>query len=129
MSNFAHGENSKLTVGSGTGAVTLCIKKFEWEQKYDKHDTTSTCSNGFKEYQLGNKEITFTLEADLDLTEEPWTVLQNGTTVDIVWKGNGTTANVTIPTAVIESAKVTQAVNDIITWTVTGSSSGSYTLA
>jgi hypothetical protein len=122
---FAHGMNSKI-IANG---VAFCITKFEFERKQDKHDVTTTCNNGKRQYQAGLQGVDFNGEAKLDLSETPYTVLPTGSAVSITWSSDGTTVNFSSAKCVIESAKVTSMVSDVITWTFSGSAGSDFVIA
>jgi hypothetical protein len=119
---YADGKVSKLTVGS----TTYYLTSFKFGQKYDKHDVTMSPNTGKKTYQLGLSEVPFSGDGFLDLTYSPFTALQNGSLVSIVWCADGTDANFTSEYCVIDDVEWTAPVNNIITVSFTGSAGPDY---
>ena len=137
-----------------TSYVTLAIKSWEAEYTKAKHDTSNTSVAGFTVAQPGKATCKFTVEAQLalssttantyDQTHMPVSasgpdlqadycsaILVGGTTQG----GSPVTVTSTvgqqifnIPQAIITSFKITNKEGDVINYTLTGESSGVFTI-
>jgi hypothetical protein len=113
---------------SSAGAlVTLCVKKWEASLKKDEHDTSSTCNTDWHEFQTGKKVVEFSIEAQLDGSLFDTTV-DTDADYAAVKLGYESTVAFDMPKAILTEIKITSAENDIITYSITGKSSGTVTL-
>ena len=132
---FAHGSKGQVKIigitapaTTSTGTIVLCVKKWEADLQKTEHDTSSTCNADWQQFQIGKKVVSFTIDAELDLTNNPL-----GSTLKIassdyasvqLFTDSGTTAAFDMPTTVITSLKITNDQGDVISYTITGKSSG-----
>lgn len=134
---YANGKDGKVSlVGYGAGSsagslIVLCVKKWEADIKKDKHDTSSTCNTAWKTTQIGKKVVEFTIDFQYDLANGPigsaFNIQTDYAAVSLFADATAS-AMFVIPTAVVDSIKITSAENDIISGTLTGSSSGTVTI-
>jgi hypothetical protein len=133
MADKAHGSKGMVKIkGKDTGdavgvPVALCVTKWEGSLKRTKHDTGSTCSGEWQTSQVGKKVVEFSLEAQLDLTQDPLGatyVLDSDYCAVELYVDAAEDPYFDIPNAVIDDITVTLMENDIITYKVSGTSSG-----
>jgi hypothetical protein len=117
----------KDTGEASATTVALCVKKWEASLKRTKHDTGSTCSGQWQTSQVGKKVVEFNLEAQLDLAQDPLGatyVLDSDYCAVELYVDSAEDPYFDIPNAVIDDITVTLMENDIVTYKVTGTSSG-----
>lgn len=119
LTTYKASENVTITVGGDT----VCVKTLEIDEKITLSDTTTTCSGGFREVQPVLQQATVTFTYPLD-SVTPFSYA-NGSTVDIVVTGD-VAATLTV---VVSDAKISVNVPEVVMATVTGETSGSYTLS
>lgn len=144
-----HGQNGAVFVqGFAASAaipatlVNLAVRKWTGIEKWDKHDTSNTSVPGYKTGQKGKKILEFVLEAQLDITQLPQGV--SGINLDADYcsvvlvtnqTSGGTTGGSTpatggqaynAPVCLVTEIRITSAENEIITYNITGESSGAY---
>lgn len=122
---YAHGSKGTLTVE----ATVYYLTSFNYGQKLDKHDVTSSPSNGKKQYQTGLGDCEFDGEGFLNLTATggtPVTVFQTGSLVHINWKPDGTTTLFDSTLCVVDNVKYKAPVNNQISFTFSGNSGDDY---
>ncbi len=127
---FLAGKSGKVTAAGG---ATVNVKS--WKAKFvkDELDTTNTGSSGKREFQAGLQHIEFTIEAEWDASVNPFSATPfNVDSVDTLaislFTDGAGTANLIMPTAFVSSVDIDAPVDGIIKYTITGKSSGSYTI-
>lgn len=124
------GKNGKVVYGS----TTLCVRSWKGSHVAAFLDGTSTCSGGKREFVPGLEHFEFTIEADWDATTHPFGTtpanLKANQTVNVDLYVDASTSNPTVdmPTAAIEKVDIDSSVEGLVKYTISGKSSGSFTL-
>lgn len=152
---FAHGATGSIGVqgyaqGASLPATLVVLAITSWECEYSKpiHDTSNTSVPGYTVGQPGKATAKVTVEAKLDLAANPlkaasgpdlqadycYAMLVAGSTVG----GSATTPSTVaspltntmfqIPQLIISSFKITNNEGDIVTYSISGQSSGNFTI-
>ena len=125
---YKMGKDGSVVVGS----TTLCVKSWKAKDQTEKVDVTNTCSGGKREVQGSISHVEFTIEADWDETTHPFVNppnIKSGETVAIeLYIDVNDSPTFDIPTAFIESVDVDLSVEGVVKYTLSGQSSGTYTL-
>jgi len=137
---YGHGKDGAVKIkgysdpDSPPGSLTtLCVKKWEADLKRTKHDTSSTCTSDWQEFQVGKKVVEFNIEAQLDLSNSPIDTAGADLQADYcsveLYALASASPTYDIAKAVVDSIKITSMENDIITYAITGTSSGAVTIS
>jgi hypothetical protein len=118
-----HGLNGSLIAAS----TNIPITEWSGEDTNETKDGTTTANAGYKSEVPGLKQFTGTFKAIWDTQVNPYLFsILPGTIVSLVLHmTNGT--YYTVPNAMLKSISVSSPVNDLVTYTVTFASCGSYT--
>jgi hypothetical protein len=64
----SRGKMGRLTIRTNE----FCAEDWEIEETGTEEDTTNTCSEGFKEQEIGNTQLNGTINYTWDITANPW---------------------------------------------------------
>ncbi len=130
---YKAGKFGKVSVGVGSGAQEIAVTGWKCKHVSDDLDTTSTESQGFREYQDGLEHLELTIDAEWDATLHPGVApldIQTTkffTNVELYVDRTGSAAY-TIPLVKISDIETDLTVDAVVKWSCNGKSSGSYTV-
>lgn len=118
--SYYTGNAGKVTI-DGT---ELAVKEWSAEHSVDGLDVTVTTSNGKRQMQKGNEQLTFKMSAFFDATNNPESVAgikPGATDIAVTLYAKGTaSATFTITKALILKASIKSAVDGIVEYDIEG---------
>ena len=123
ITNYQHGSLSTVTVNN----ATICLTSFDIDDTSELADTTSTCSGGWREQIAGLKQVSGTINGNLDLLNLPESTLGlvRGALVALILKFSA--SSYYSMNANISDIKFTVDVGDVIKFTASFKSNGPVT--
>jgi hypothetical protein len=140
-----HGQNGAVLIqGFAASAsipaslVNLAVKKWEGTLKYKDHDTSNTSVTQWETHQKGKGVLSFSIDAELDVSQLPTGVsgvdlqadycsinlVQDQTSGSSTGSNTPGASSYGAQVAIITEIKITSAENDIIKYSLSGTSSG-----
>jgi hypothetical protein len=116
-----------------TELVTLCVKRWSVTVQKPLYDTSNTCNGDWQMFQVGKRVAVFEIDGQIDLDNNPTDSTVNLSadfcSVELYEDASFAEPTFSFPTAIVESIKADSPENGIISFVISGRSSGTVTIA